>query len=90
MKWDGDFQKIKKMSWNNRIMRRKTDHGYYYSIHEVFYDDEGQINGWTHEGICAGGETVEDLIGMLEMQLNDIKKSQYKILDYETGTPITS
>ena len=30
------------MSWNYRVMRHEMDEGYWYGIHEVFYDEDGR------------------------------------------------
>ena len=52
------------MSWNYRAMK---DGDGLYSVHEVF--DE---KSYTNE-IAPQGETIEDLIEVLEMMLNDLK-----------------
>jgi hypothetical protein len=44
------------MSWDYRVI--KTDEGYI--ICEVFYDDEGSVEGWT-SGACPFGDSLEDL-----------------------------
>lgn len=33
-----------------------------YSIHEIYYDDDGVINGWSKSPIAAGGETKLELL----------------------------
>lgn len=53
------------MTWNHRVMK-KTHKGSWgeedqYTIREVFYDDDGEIEGWTATGVWPAGETVEGL-----------------------------
>jgi hypothetical protein len=47
----------------------------WYQIHEVYYKD-GEVDGYTQNGIAAGGTSLEDLrdelIRMLEATENEI------------------
>ena len=56
------------MTWNYRVMRSypagKDDA--WYSIREVFYDNYGNINGWTKCEIAPNGETLEELLAVIE------------------------
>jgi hypothetical protein len=52
--------------WNHRIIRHieKTtnmDDSIYYAIHEVYYDENGKVQGWTEEPIRILAESLEDL-----------------------------
>ena len=50
------------MRWNHRAMRTVHDNGEVaYSIREVFYDDDGTIEGWTAEAMDPHGETLDEL-----------------------------
>lgn len=50
-------------TWNNRILRKTDAAGdsVFYMVHEVFYRDDGGIEGWTVEPVTPGGETLAEL-----------------------------
>ena len=54
----------KEMShWNYRVIRKhhlKPD-SVTYHVHEVYYRDDGGIDGWTQESVAPMGETAEEL-----------------------------
>ena len=55
------------MTWNYRIIHYK-DGGY--GLHEVFYNEEGSIDGWTEQPIdfvCGEDEGPKGVIGGLEL-----------------------
>ena len=71
------------MMWNNRIVKHKGSAGeVWYSVHEVFYNENGGINGYTEEPITILGETVEDVKTQLEMIMTDIEK--HEVIDAST------
>ena len=70
------------MMWNNRIIRHKKDDTVWHSVHEVFYSENGGINGFTEEPITILGETEEDVKTQLEMIMKDIEK--HEVLDAST------
>ncbi len=50
------------MSWNHRIMRRVGKDGEpYYGIHEVYYDKNDKVEGYTENAVAPFGETEEEL-----------------------------
>ena len=74
------------MMWNNRIVKHKKDVGVqsysWYSVHEVFYNENGGINGYTEDPISIVGETVEDVKSQLKMIMKDIEK--HEVIDAST------
>ena len=68
--------------WNNRIVKHEKDDTTWYSVHEVFYHENGGINGYTEEPIVILGETVEDVKSQLEMIMKDIEK--HEVIDAST------
>ena len=72
------------MTWNNRIMRHKHDRCDYYQMHEVYYDKDGKVDGWTENPKIPYGENVDELIEHLEQLLNDAKKCKEDVLDYDS------
>jgi len=81
------------MSWNYRVMRHVSPaipHGRdfeeeWFAIHEVYYDDDGKPNGHTQEPIAPYGDTVEELITVIERMLTAAKASRISgdVLEFE-------
>lgn len=49
--------------WNYRVIRKhhtETD-SVTYHVHEVYYRDDGYIEGWTQEAVAPMGETAAEL-----------------------------
>jgi hypothetical protein len=68
--------------WNNRIIKHENDTSVWYSVHEVFYNENGGVNGYTEDPITILGETVEDVKSQLEMITKDIEK--HEVIDAST------
>lgn len=45
------------MTWNYRVIKNKD----MFEIHEVYYNDKGEITGVTENSVSPGGETLEEL-----------------------------
>ncbi len=45
------------MSWNYRVLFKDG----VYMVHEVSYDDEGNIEAWTKNPVCPRGQSIEEL-----------------------------
>ncbi len=88
-------------TWNYRIMKHKVDlstlsdslrkllenqdDNYWYGIHEVYYDENGKVDGWTDCEIQPFGETPEELKQCFELMSLSFNK---EILDYEESDSI--
>jgi len=64
------------MSWNYRVCRYPQGG---VGLHEVYYDEAGNMNGWTEKpvGFADGdddGDGLEQLIGSLERALKDARE----------------
>jgi len=77
----------RKMShWNYRVMQQPErpddpdDKGIWLAIHEVFYDDDGEVDGWTKDAVTVGGNSKEELLKVLE---NMTAAAEKPVLDYE-------
>ena len=68
--------------WGNRIIKHEGDNAVWYSVHEVFYNENGGINGYTEDPIPILGETVEEVKSQLEMIMKDIEK--HEVIDAST------
>ena len=77
--------------WNYRIIRKNSqeaEDNQTLSIHEVYYDSDGNPNAMTVESVApmltaypAEGESEKDIITWLEMVLADV--TRHAVLDYE-------
>ena len=83
-------------TWNYRVMKHKinldglsdkmkelvTNHEeeYWYGIHEVYYNEAGEVDGWTENEIQPFGETPEELKQCFELMSLAFDKL---VLDYE-------
>lgn len=62
--------------WNYRVVEEDS----FLSIHEVYYTDAGEIDGWT-DATHAGGESVKELRRELEMMLRALDKPVLRVKD---------
>ena len=79
-----DAHVLKMSTWNNRIIRHKSDSGDWYAIHEVYYDNEGKTTAWTVNAQEPFGESVDELISSLKMMLADAERSKDDVIDYDS------
>ena len=54
------------MTWNHRVVKYETrnlfgDPDVGYAIHEVFYNNDGEIRGMTADAVRPWGDTKEEL-----------------------------
>lgn len=63
------------MVWNHRVIAtRKEPYGersneYQYAIHEVFYDNEGNITSWTEDAVGVVGDDMLEVKHSLNWML---------------------
>lgn len=48
-------------TWNCRVLVRKYHNSIYFSVHEVYYNEQGVADSYTAEPTRIGGETIEDV-----------------------------
>jgi hypothetical protein len=63
------------MNWNYRVMFRDGQH----AVHEVFYGDDGAVQGFTEHPVFPRGESLTDLVEDLERYQRAISEP---VLDY--------
>lgn len=69
-----------------RVMEHEDAGDTYYGIHEVDFDEEGEVINWSEEPLAAWmGDTPEDLHMLLEDFLEAVKAP---VLCYDIGTEI--
>ena len=54
------------MSWNYRILAHEDGDDLFFQIHEVYYDEEGKVNGYTENGVIVGAESIEGINWVLD------------------------
>lgn len=53
--------------WNYRVIRQVAGEEILWGIHEVYYAEDGHIEGWTTNAIDPRGNTLEELAADLTM-----------------------
>lgn len=70
------------MTWNHRIIKKLDSlANVYYEIHEVYYDNRGNPDGWTEDPVTPYGTNLEDLHADLAYLLNALDKPVMEIVD---------
>ena len=63
------------MSWNYSVIRKQNESGEYeFGIYEVYYDDTGNINGWTEMPLTPTCASENDLQHELTIIMEAFKK----------------
>lgn len=65
------------MTWDYRVIKHDTDKDVIYRVHEVFYDENKNIEGFTEKAVSPQGESLNELISDLKSMIGDAKKSQH-------------
>ena len=62
------------MSWNRRVLAHETNDEVYFQIHEVYYDKDGNPDGYAVDGTTVGGESLESISWVLEEMTKCLNK----------------
>jgi hypothetical protein len=62
------------MKWGYRLLKTKDGDDDFYQIHEVYYNDKGEVDGWTVKGAMVGGHSKTEIKWVLEQMLEAINK----------------
>ena len=60
--------------WNYRVVRTEEEQYDSYQLYEVYYDDDGKIEGMTENAMEPYGESVEELQNDLEYMMEALKQ----------------
>ena len=60
--------------WNYRVVRTEKEQYDSYQLYEVYYDDDGKIEGMTENAMQPYGESVEELQNDLEYMMEALKQ----------------
>jgi hypothetical protein len=52
-------------SWNHRVIKTQQDGADLFGVHEVYYDDAGELTGYVAEPAAVDGETTQEVREML-------------------------
>lgn len=74
--------------WNHRVIKKVTEIGTFYGIHEVFYNDDGSIYSYTENPVDVFGENIAELQQTLEWMLKCLDKpvlvdGEVEFVDYD-------
>lgn len=78
--------------WNHRLMVEQTDEEVYFSIHEVHYDMNGKLKGYTEKPVSVTSESLEGVKWVLDKMAECLQKPILWSGDkwpQEYNTPIT-
>lgn len=65
------------MSWNYRYTKQVKNDVELYGIVEVYYDNEGNVSGWTDFINPNDWEELSDLKGTLELMLKAFDREEF-------------
>ena len=69
------------MTWNYRIMKRRNEIGEYeFAVYEVYYDEGGNLCGWTENPLTPTCLSEDDLRHELTIMMEAFKK---ETLEYD-------
>ena len=82
--------------WNHRVIQETLKNGdNWFSVREVYYNDDGSIYAYTEEASKADGETIEGVKEYLKWCLNALDKpilidGEVKFIEPEDAGPDAS
>ncbi len=60
--------------WNHRVCTKTEDEETLYEIHEVYYDDENEIEAWTVNAVKPLGNTLDEIRQELTWMLEAVEQ----------------
>lgn len=73
--------------WNYRVIIKESSRETYAGIHEVYYNKDGEPNGWSEDPVCAYGEesesgsVISELRDDLKLMMNATEKDPLYLKD---------
>jgi hypothetical protein len=78
------------MTWDYRLLAHQDELGHilYFAVHEVYYDTDGNPNGWTKEALdfTEMDEDPHEIVERLEMVVKSLKISPPLLIQEDTNT----
>lgn len=63
------------MTWNYRIIMHDKSKPKYFAVHEIYYDEKGNIESWTADPINITGDSKQEILKTLKHMIEDTKHS---------------
>jgi hypothetical protein len=67
--------------WNHRVCKNTEQGEIFYNIHEVYYDDDGKVEGWTQNAVAPLGNDLDELRNELKWMLEALDKPILDLAD---------
>jgi hypothetical protein len=62
------------MYWDYRIIKHDTEKSGHLAVHEVYYDDKGNVEAWTEDPVDLIGSNKTEIVTDVEYIVSDIKQ----------------
>jgi hypothetical protein len=82
---DGVPDEPRTETWGYRVMRHTEEPPAYFAVHEVHYDGDGNVRGWTQNPAVLLSEDSDGLRWTLERVREALDRPA---LDFETGAEV--
>lgn len=66
-------------TWNYRVFKEPEDGSL--TIHEVYYNDDGSMNGWTATPVNPVGDTPDELMSTLVLMREALARPVLEVRD---------
>lgn len=79
------------MNWNYRVIHHDVNEDpeyHFFSIHEVFYDDYGQITSWTENSVGPYGEAMIELEDNHQLMARAFDKPRLSLKELEASIAV--
>jgi len=60
--------------WNHRVIAIREERQDFFMIHEVHYDDDGNICSWTENPVSVSGDSLDEMRTTLHYMLRCLSK----------------
>lgn len=78
------------MSWNYRVIKKAEEKNEnlesMFGVHEVFYDEDGDVVFWDDEPACVTGESFQAVADEFDMMALAFQKPVLMVVENEDGT----
>ena len=81
-----------RMTWNYRVIEKEVHHiegtDLLYEIYEVYYSEDGSIEGWTESEVSPSGSDLEELQSDIAHFQNAFSRPTLKIKALSSGEEV--
>lgn len=80
------------MTWNYRVVEKEVCHGedtdLLYEIYEVYYAEDGSIEGWTESEVSPSGSDLEELQSDIAHFQNALSRPTLRVKTLSSGKEV--